>query len=225
MKKRYVFALFAIAIVGLLAWSLWLMSREASAIRELRAKCDAIEIGMTRRQADELLGRPADTIIHRHKTWFYPDGEICVEFGPDGRVTDKKVVIPHGDHVGTVRRMLGSETTMPPPPVIMLIQETMQDFMEDIRKGDLKSAYTLTTPAFQARYTPDKLRDVIARYPLLDKSNSQGYDTSGPGPGPFPPGQPVKLPLTLYDDKNSLSLTLTLKRRGMFWEVDDMTVP
>jgi hypothetical protein len=217
MKKRYVFALFAIVVIGLLALSFWLIRCETPAMRELRAKFDAIKMGMTRRQVAELLGRTSGS-VGLAKVWWYPEASLSITFDLDGKAREKKL-----ERRYSVWQLFGMQTGMHQSDELD-ISCAVGEFLDDIFTGHANMAFSATTADFQSRYGWDQFRELVACYPLL-QSHSHGYTSTGPGAGPFPPGKPVQVSLTIHDEKNPLSLTLTLKKRGMFWEVDDMKVP
>lgn len=109
-------------------------------------------------------------------------------------------------------------------PEIQAAQTSADAFVQDIRAGQLQSAYGRTNTGFQARQSFGQFQGLVALYPALSTytsltcagvniSSTVGVGTRG------------TVRYTAIGPNNSLSFTLTLTQQNGEWCVESFTVP
>jgi hypothetical protein len=109
-------------------------------------------------------------------------------------------------------------------PTFQSLQTSADAFVEDIRAGQLQSAYGRTSTSFQARQTFPQFQTFVARYPALSTYTSltsvgvHVASTTGTGTR-------GTIRYTAIGSNNSLSFTLILVEQNGQWCVDSITFP
>ena len=102
-------------------------------------------------------------------------------------------------------------------------QAAADQFVDEIRAGQIDAAYARTTNSFQAIRTPDQFREFVKQYPALTTYTSR---TAG---GVFINKTPglttATVRVTVLGPGNSLSFTLILNKQNESWKVDQFNVP
>ncbi|HTU23425.1 MAG TPA: hypothetical protein VMG10_35645 [Gemmataceae bacterium] len=108
-------------------------------------------------------------------------------------------------------------------PEFQSLQTSADAFVQDIRNGQLPSAYGRTSTGFQARQSFPQFQALVTQYPALrtytSLTNAGIHISSTPG------GTRGTVRYTAIGPNNSLSFTLILVQQNGQWRVDSFTVP
>jgi hypothetical protein len=98
----------------------------------------------------------------------------------------------------------------------------VQTFLNNLALGQVDVAYGSTTPAFQAKQTPQQFKKFVEGNPLLTKfvNRQQAPPKNAPG------AQQMTLHYTLNGDGGAaLTLTFQVVKDGEQWKIDSVSVP
>lgn len=109
-------------------------------------------------------------------------------------------------------------------PAVQSLQTSADAFVQDVRAGQLQSAYGRTTAGFQSRQTFAQFQAFVAQYPALSTHTSL---TNGGANISSTTGAGTRgiVRYTAIGPNNSLSFTLILVEQNGQWRVDSITIP
>lgn len=108
-------------------------------------------------------------------------------------------------------------------PEFQALQTTADGFVQDIRSGQLQSAYGRTSAGFQASQNFAQFQGLVSLYPALTTYTS--LTCSGINVSSNAGGTQGTARYTVIGPNNSLSFTLILVQQNGQWRVDSFTVP